>query len=152
MKTKLEELEEKKRKLELKVEKYKRENKIEISREKELLRKKRAHKLIKLGALFEICNLLGYLSKYHALSDDEKKSFFLLGEEILVQRKKKSKSKKKECAYKSITTEQILELIKLARAKDIDIVFEMQKRFKKKLLEHLTFEEFEYLKKFLIGK
>ena len=70
MKTKLEELEEKKRKLELKVEKYKRENKIEISREKELLRKKRAHKLIKLGALFEICNLLetdhrnllGYLS------------------------------------------------------------------------------------------
>lgn len=97
MDNKLKELEEKKKKLELKAEKYKRESKIKYFSEKKIERKERAYKLIKLGALFEICNLLetdhknllGYLSNYKNLSEAEKENFSIIGNDILLERKKK---------------------------------------------------------------
>lgn len=49
-----------------------------------------------------------------------------------------------------IDTEQILELIKLAKEKNIDVIMEMQKQFNKKLLERLTVKEYNVLKTFLL--
>lgn len=159
MKTKIQLLEEKKEKLEKKIKKYQRESKIQAFRDKTLARKERAYKLIKLGALFEICSLLeedhrsllGYLSEYKNLSKEQKENFFNIGAAILEERKKNhSKKTKKNTNNKSVDIEQIKNLIKLAKEKNVDVVKEMQAKFKKKLLEHLTIAEYEDLKKYIL--
>lgn len=159
MKTNLDILEEKKRRLEQKIKKYERESKIQTFTLNTLARKERAYKLIKLGALFEICNLievdhrslLGYLSKYNSYSEKEKKEFLDIGENILEERKKNrhKKIKNDNQNNKNVDIKDIISLIKLAKEKDIDIILEMQEKFNKKLLEHLTFKELEYLKDFI---
>lgn len=149
----------KKRKLEDKIKRNDRQMRIEQARMTEKQRKERAHRLIKLGALFEIAKLdhleasvlLGYLLNYPKDRSDLIDLFFKTGSEELEKRKEK---KKKRGNYhqdeKTFTITDILALFQLAQEKKIDIVWEMQQKFKKKLIEDLTYSQFEYLRNYVI--
>lgn len=151
-----------KKKLEKKLEKIDREISIEKARNSEKLRKERVHRLIKLGALFEIANLLdfpetvllGYLLDFSETKNDEKIEYWEnLGSKELINRihnreiKKQKKSSPK--IIKEFTHKDILELLQKANEKKINIVSIAQKNFKKNLLENLSYKEFEFLKNIL---
>ena len=149
----------KKRKLEDKIKRNDRQMRIEQARITEKQRKERAHRLIKLGALFEIAKLdhleasvlLGYLLNYPKDRNDLIDLFFKAGSEELENRKvKKKKTGNYHQEEKTFTTTDILALFQLAQEKKIDIVWEMQKKFKKKLIEDLTYSQFEYLRNYVI--
>lgn len=149
----------KKRKLEDKIKRNDRQMRIEQARMTEKQRKERAHRLIKLGALFEIAKLdhleasvlLGYLLNYPKDRNDLIDLFFKAGSEELENRKvKKKKIGNYHQEEKTFTTADILALFELAQEKKIDIVWEMQQKFKKKLIEDLTYSQFEYLRNYVI--
>ncbi len=149
----------KKRKLEDKIKRNDRQMRIEQARMTEKQRKERAHRLIKLGALFEIAKLdhleapvlLGYLLNYPKDRNDLIDLFFKAGSEELENRKvKKKKMGNYHQEEKTFTTADILALFQLAQEKKIDIVWEMQQKFKKKLIEDLTYSQFEYLRNYVI--
>lgn len=145
-KTKLELLEEQQEKLALTIKQHKRS---------QSNRKIRARHLIEVGALLEVAKideenkniLLGYFLNYKNLSNEEKQILEILGKELLDQRKLEREQKKKKL-NRSLTEVEIKELLLLSQKHNI---FEIITRdFKKKLLEHLTFEEYQILtKKFL---
>lgn len=140
-KTELEILEEKKEKLDLKIKQHKRT---------QSNRKLRARHLIEVGALLEVAEidqenkntLLGYFINYKKISSEEKEILKIQGKELLEKRKLERVSKK-EKLKRSLTNIEIQELLKLSQTNNI---FEIiTKEFKKKLLEQLTFEEYQIL-------
>ncbi|MCF0171873.1 MAG: conjugal transfer protein TraD [Fusobacterium varium] len=145
-----------KKKLEGKLQRIDREIAVTKARNGERLRKERAHKLIKLGALFEIAELmevsekrlLGYLLAFNDVQNIEKLEHWdQLGSEKMVERiQKRELKKKKDNQEQTFTHNDILNLLKQANEKNIDIVKISQKNFKKNLLENLTYREFEFLK------
>lgn len=145
-----------KKKLERKLQRIDREIAVTKARNGERLRKERAHKLIKLGALFEIAELmevsekklLGYLLAFNNEQNTEKLEYWdQLGSEKMVERiQKRELKKKKDNQEQTFTHNDILNLLKQANEKNIDIVKISQKNFKKNLLENLTYREFEFLK------
>lgn len=145
-----------KKKLERKLQRIDREIAVTKARNGERLRKERAHKLIKLGALFEIAELmevsekrlLGYLLAFNNEQNTEKLEYWdQLGSEKMVERiQKRELKKKKDNQEQTFTHSDILNLLKQANEKNIDIVKISQKNFKKNLLENLTYREFEFLK------
>lgn len=145
-----------KKKLEKRLQRIDREIAVTKARNGERLRKERAHKLIKLGALFEIAELmevsekrlLGYLLAFNDEQNIEKLEYWdQLGSEKMVERiQKRELKKKKDNQEQTFTHSDILNLLKQANEKNIDIVKISQKNFKKNLLENLTYREFEFLK------
>ena len=148
-----------KKKLERKLEKIDREILVEKARNSERLRKERTHKLIKLGALFEISDLmevsettlLGYLLCLKNKENLEKLDYWdNLGSKTMADRiHLKALKKKKQVENKTFTHSDILELLKKSQEKNINIIAIAQKNFKKNLLENLTYKEFEFLKNIL---
>ncbi|MGL4510739.1 conjugal transfer protein TraD [Cetobacterium sp.] len=140
-KTELEILEEKKEKLDLKIKQHKRT---------QSNRKLRARHLIEVGALLEVAEidqenkntLLGYFINYKKMSKEEKEILKIQGKELLEKRKLERVSKK-EKLKRSLTNIEIQELLKLSQTNNIFEV--ITKEFKKKLLEQLTFEEYQIL-------
>lgn len=111
-------------------------------------RKKREHYLIKVGALFEIVDLLdepqqlllGYLMQFQHLTDDQRKNLFYIGKLEFEKRERDKKNKN------LINQEEIIELLKTGfNKKNIDPLTEIYKRTKKKNLESITKQEYSDL-------
>ncbi|MGL5279283.1 conjugal transfer protein TraD [Cetobacterium sp.] len=148
-----------KRKLEKKILSIDREIAVSKARNGEQLRKERAHKLIKLGALFEIAELidlpkerlLGYLLSFPKNDFSKFDYWDEIGNEKMIERIQVREKKKKQNldSKKDFTHNDIMELLKNSKEKNIDIVKISQKSFKKNLLENLNYNEFEILKNIL---
>ena len=140
----LKELEEKKNKFKILNNKINKINRKEENYTKNQERKKRVHKLIKLGVLFEMLNLedeekdtlVGFLINFKKLTLDQK--------EILKNRGKIFFEKRKKII--EISKEQIMELLKIYNQKNLDLMVIIKKEFNKNSLENLTFEEYLVLK------
>lgn len=114
-------------------------------------KKERVHKLIKLGALFEILGidqekhevLLGFLDNYKNLLPEEKIKFYNNGKEIFIKRKEEKEIKKKWSPSKN----EILYLLQISMENKAlrDCVSEIYKRYKKKTFEELTKNEYDTL-------
>lgn len=117
-----------------------------VSRDK---RRKRNHDLIMRGALFETVGLiketpealLGFLMDNLELYEVNKEKYFKIGFTELDARKRTSV---KMVGDKEI--KELLDIMLILKDKDIDIVTVMQEKFKKKLLEQLSYDEFLVLK------
>lgn len=118
-----------------------------VSRDK---RRKRNHDLIMRGALFEIVGLimeapealLGFLMDNLELYETNKEKYFKIGFKEL--------EKRKRTTAKLVGDEEIKELLGIMlvmKDKEIDIVTVMQEKFKKKLFEQLSYDEYIVLKK-----
>lgn len=149
-----------KRKLEKKLERIDRELAVTKARNSEKLRKERAHKLIKLGALFEISDLmevsesilLGYLLCFKNYENPENLKYWNnLGSNKMIERLNRKQKVKKELPKKDVnfTHQDILCLLKDANSKNINIINIAQKNFKKNILENLSYEQFMFLRNFL---
>jgi predicted nuclease with TOPRIM domain len=140
----LKELEEKKNKFKILNNKINKINKKEENYTKNQERKKRVHKLIQLGVLFEMLNLedeekdtlIGFLINFKKLTLDQK--------EILKNKGKIFFEKRKKII--EISKEQIMELLKIYNQKNLDLMVIIKKEFNKNSLENLTFEEYLVLK------
>lgn len=107
-------------------------------------RKKRAHKLIKLGVIFEMLNLdnedtdylIGYLLDYKKLNMLDKEKY---KEKATIYIEMKQ-------SIKSITRENILELLKLYNENDLDLIKIIREKYDKTSLESLNSLEYEELK------
>lgn len=119
-----------------------------VSRDK---RRKRNHDLIMRGALFETVGLimetpealLGFLMDNLELYEENKEKYFKIGFTELEERKRTT--------TKMVGDEEIKELLEIMlvlKDKGIDILSVMQEKFKKKLLEQLSYDEFLLLKDF----
>ena len=117
-----------------------------VSRDK---RRKRNHDLIMRGALFETVGLimetpealLGFLMDNLELYEVNKEKYFKIGFKELEERKRST--------TKMVGDEEIKELLDIMlvmKDKEIDIGLIMQKKFKKRLFEQLSYEEFLVLK------
>lgn len=144
-----------------KIKKIERKNRIGVSeiRSKEAndKRKKRARHLINLGALFEIIGisdepyeaLLGFILFHKNDYLKNKASFYSEGGKVLEERQIRREQKKKE--IKLINSDEIKELLTLETITQINYVAIMQEKFKKKLFEQLSYEEFLFLKNYKGG-
>lgn len=117
-----------------------------ISRDK---RRKRNHDLIMRGALFETVGLimetpealLGFLIDNLELYEENKEKYFKIGIRELEKRKRTTA---KIVGDKEI--KELLEIMLVLKDKGIDIVSVMQEKFKKRLFEQLSYDEFLVLK------
>ncbi len=156
----------KKNKLEAKINKINRNIAIEKSKNNEQKRKERTHKLIKLGALFEISELLsiqeecllGYLLLFPKNNLDDLIRFKELGSKKMIERiqnrenKKNKKNKNLSYSEKTFSQSDIITLFQISKEKNIDVVRLAQENFKKNLIENLTYNEFHYLKNLVLNK
>lgn len=107
----LEEIQQKIKEKEEKLSQLQRQKKIETISESLKKRKKRAHHLIMLGALFEIAGLdkiepeilLGYLLEFKKVSPVVKNNYFLTGK-VELMRRKDEREKKKKTYIKTLVT------------------------------------------------
>lgn len=144
-----------------KIKKIERKDKIEISeiRSKETTekRRKRARHLINLGALFEIIEisnepyeaLLGFILFHKNDYLKNKSNFYSEGKKVLEERQNRKEQTNKKINL--INSDEIKELLNISlslKEKNIDIVSIMQEKFKKKLFEQLSYEEFIFLKNY----
>lgn len=126
-------------------------NSLEKITENEKRKKERAHRLIKLGALFEILGidqenqeaLLGFLNNYKNLLPEEKIKCYNNGKIIFLKRKEDKEINKKWSPSK----EDILYLLQISMEnKNLkDCISEIYKRYKKKTFEELTKDEYDFL-------
>lgn len=153
----------KKNKLEAKINKINRNIAIEKSKNNEQKRKERTHKLIKLGALFEISELLsiqeecllGYLLLFPKNNLDDLIKFKELGSKKMIERiQNRENKKKKKLSYseKTFSQSDIITLFQISKEKNIDVVRLAQENFKKNLIENLSYNEFHYLKNLVLNK
>ena len=140
----LEQIKEKKRKLDILKNKMNKITTKEKKIEKNQDRRKRAHNLIKLGVLFELLDLeneekdilTGFLMDYRNLTMNQKQVLKNRGKIFLENRK----------IAAEITKEQIMELLKIYNENGTDLMVKIKKEFKKISLEHLSYDDYIILK------
>lgn len=130
-----------------KIEKKKKEIsklKMQIIKSKKIKRLKRKEKLIKLGSLFFILDLLeekqdlilGFLLEYKQLNNFEKEKLLLIGKEILLNKKNKKYSEdireKKLTLHKMIKKSALLEKLKI-HLEDPNIILGYLNTYKEKI-------------------
>lgn len=112
-------------------------------------KRKRDHDLIMRGALFETVGLLsetpeallGFLMDNLESYEDNKEKYFKIGYKELESRNRNT--------VKMVGEKEIKELLNFSlilKDKDIDMMLFIQKKFKKKLYEQLTYDEFLTIK------
>ena len=135
-----------------KLQKLERDKKIHMSNESREKRRKRARNLIMLGALFEIENLdqesgealLGFLHENKEIFFKNRDKYIEIGESILEKRKNLKKQENNMVGKEEI--KELLELVNIFKSKNQDLGVYIQEKFKKKLLQDLTINEFKIIK------
>lgn len=125
-----------------------RNNKIKKSNLSIKLRKQRARNLIILGSNFEILGyekedtrvILGFLKENISLIPKNREHYKQVGIEVLEEKRKKTTMAEE----KLISSEQLKELLIIAKTNDISVY--IQRNFKKKLWDTLSQNEFLNLK------
>ena len=138
-----------------KLQKLERDKKIYMSNESREKRRKRARNLIMLGALFEIENLekesgealLGFLHENKEIFFKNRNKYFEIGESIL-EKRKSFKNKENDMVGKE-EIKELLELVNIFKSKNQDLGVYIQEKFKKKLFQDLTIEEFKTIKNYV---
>ncbi|MGL4788355.1 MAG: hypothetical protein ACRCWZ_01215 [Cetobacterium sp.] len=138
-----------------KLQKLERDKKIRSNYEKRENRRKRARNLIMLGALFEIENLhrenastlLGFIHENKDLFFKNRDRYFEIGEKILEARKNLKTGEIKEVGEWEI--KELLELVSIFKSKNKDLGVFIQEKFKKKLFQDLTVNEFKIIKEYI---
>lgn len=152
---KIDELNEKIKKNKEKFQKLERDKKIKLSEENREKRRKRARNLIMLGALFEIEDLhkedasalLGFLHENKSIFFKNKNIYFKIGENLLQNRKKVKNKEVNEIGKDEI--KELLELVSIFKSKNKDLGVFIQEKFKKKLFQDLTKNEFQIIKEYI---
>lgn len=138
-----------------KLQKLERDKKIYMSNESREKRRKRARNLIMLGALFEIENLekengsalLGFLHENKEIFLENRDKYFEIGESIL-EKRKSFKNKENDMVGKE-EIKELLELVNIFKSKNQDLGVFIQEKFKKKLFQDLTINEFKVIKDYI---
>lgn len=152
---KIDELNEKIKKNKEKIQKLERDEKIRLSEENREKRRKRARNLIMLGALFEIedlhkekaSTLLGFLHENKNIFFKNKNIYFEIGENLLQNRKKSKNKEVNEIEKEEI--KELLELVNIFKSKNKDLGVFIQEKFRKKLFQDLTKNEFQIIKDYI---
>ena len=138
-----------------KLQKLERDKKIYMSNESREKRRKRARNLIMLGALFEIENLekesgealLGFLHENKEIFFKNRDKYFEIGESIL-EKRKSFKNKENDMVGKE-EIKELLELVNIFKSKNQDLGVYIQEKFKKKLFQDLTINDFKIIKDYI---
>lgn len=138
-----------------KLQKLERDKKIYTSNESREKRRKRARNLIMLGALFEIENLekesgealLGFLHENKEIFFKNRDKYFEIGESIL-EKRKSFKNKENDMVGKE-EIKELLELVNIFKSKNQDLGVYIQEKFKKKLFQDLTINDFKIIKDYI---
>lgn len=142
-------------KLNNKLEKLERSKKKYLFNENGEKRRKRARNLIMLGALFEIENLdkengkalLGFLHENKEIFFKNRNKYFEIGESILEKRKNLKNQENNGVGKEEI--KELLELVNIFKSKNQDLGVYIQEKFKKKLFQDLTINEFKIIKDYI---
>ena len=142
-------------KLNNKLEKLERSKKKYLFNENGEKRRKRARNLIMLGALFEIENLdkengkalLGFLHENKEIFFKNRDKYFEIGESILEKRKNLKNQESNGVGKEEI--KELLELVNIFKSKNQDLGVYIQEKFKKKLFQDLTINEFKIIKDYI---
>lgn len=142
-------------KLNNKLEKLERSKKKYLFNENGEKRRKRARNLIMLGALFEIENLdkengkalLGFLHENKEIFFKNRDKYFEIGESILEKRKNLKNQENNGVEKEEI--KELLELVNIFKSKNQDLGVYIQEKFKKKLFQDLTINEFKIIKDYI---
>ena len=138
-----------------KLQKLERDKKIYTSNKSREKRRKRARNLIMLGALFEIENLekesgealLGFLHENKEIFFKNRDKYFEIGESIL-EKRKSFKNKENDMVGKE-EIKELLELVNIFKSKNQDLGVYIQEKFKKKLFQDLTINDFKIIKDYI---